>query len=104
MSLRRLAERGALRVRLTTEVDTRWRHIPVLTAELDGEEDNFVLFSGHIDYWHYGAMDNGTANATMMEVGRILANHRAALRRVAIGNVDRLRPPGDDLLASGAGA
>lgn len=39
------------------------------------------MFSGHIDSWHYGAMDNGTANATMMEVGRILANHRAALRR-----------------------
>lgn len=79
--LRRLAASGGLRVRITTEVDTRWRKIPVLTAEIDGEEDRFVLFSGHIDSWHYGAMDNGTANATMIEVGRLLSARKGQLRR-----------------------
>ncbi len=80
-ALRRLAANGDVRVRITAEVDTRWRTIPVLTAELDGEEDRFVLFSGHIDSWHYGAMDNGTANATMLEVGRLLGARKGALRR-----------------------
>lgn len=79
--LRRLAAQGDLRVRITAEVDTRWRKIPVLTAELRGQEDRYVMFSGHIDSWHYGAMDNGTANATMLEVGRLLSQHQGELRR-----------------------
>jgi len=38
--------------------------IPHLVGELAGRnEDRFALFSGHVDSWHYGAMDNGTANA-----------------------------------------
>ena len=81
-ALRALAATGPLRVRITTEVDTRWRKIPVLTAEIGGQEaDRFVLFSGHIDSWHYGAMDNGTANATMIEVGRLLSARQGELRR-----------------------
>jgi N-acetylated-alpha-linked acidic dipeptidase len=56
--------------------------IPHLLGELAGrQEDRFVLFSGHVDSWHYGAMDNGTANATMLEVARLLATRREALRR-----------------------
>ena len=39
------------------------------------------MFSGHVDGWHFGAMDNGTANATMLEVARLLASRRRALRR-----------------------
>lgn len=81
VALRRLAAAGPLRVRINAEVDTRWRQIPVLTAELDGQDEQFVLFSGHIDSWHYGAMDNGTANATMIEVARLLSARRDQLRR-----------------------
>jgi hypothetical protein len=68
---------------LKTKVDTGWRKIPTLTAEISGnaEKDHFVLFSGHIDSWHYGVMDNGTANATMLEVARILAKNKDNLRR-----------------------
>jgi Peptidase family M28/PA domain len=71
------------RVRMTTEVDTGWRTIPLLVAELDAPEPEapFVLFSGHHDSWHYGVMDNGSANATMIEAARILAQHRARWRR-----------------------
>ena len=65
-----------------TRVRTGWSPIPHLTAHLDGTaEDRFILFSGHVDGWHYGAMDNGTANATMLEVARLLATRRSALRR-----------------------
>ena len=73
---------GPLRVRMTTRVQTGWMPIPHLVGELVGrEEDRFVLFSGHVDSWHYGAMDNGTANATMLEVARLLAARRSELRR-----------------------
>ncbi|RMF93636.1 MAG: M28 family peptidase, partial [Nitrospinota bacterium] len=81
--LKELLRKGPVRVRLSTKTWTGWRNIPVLIADLPGqiEADTFVMFSGHIDSWYYGAMDNGTANATMLEVGRILAGHRQALRR-----------------------
>jgi hypothetical protein len=69
-----------------THVYRDWRQLPCLVGDLrpsrkDAEDDNFVLFIGHVDSWYQGAMDNGSANATMLEVGRILAMHRLALRR-----------------------
>jgi len=80
--LRELLARGPARVRMTTRVRTGWMPIPHLVGELTGrQEDRFLLFSGHVDSWHYGAMDNGTANATMLEVARLLASRRDALRR-----------------------
>jgi hypothetical protein len=81
-ALRARLARGPLRLRMTTRVRTGWMAIPHLVGELVGrQEDRFVLFSGHVDSWHYGAMDNGTANATMLEVARLLAARRDALRR-----------------------
>ncbi|MEZ4715068.1 MAG: M28 family peptidase [Caldilineaceae bacterium] len=59
-----------------------WQTTPILVGELDGRHsDEFVLFSGHLDSWEVGAMDNGSANATMLEVGRLLAMHRDGLYR-----------------------
>ncbi len=76
---------GPVRAVLHAEVDTGWRKTPLLVAELDppGDFDDspFVLFSGHHDTWHYGVMDNGTANATMLEAARILAEHHAHWQR-----------------------
>lgn len=80
--LRARLARGPLRLRMTTRVRTGWMPIPHLVGELaGGREDRFLLLSGHVDSWHYGAMDNGTANATMLEVARLLASRRDALRR-----------------------
>jgi hypothetical protein len=66
-----------------SEVETGWRRIPVLTADIKGQTDpeTFLLVSGHIDSWHYGAMDNASANATMIEVARILKKYEGRLRR-----------------------
>lgn len=73
---------GPVRMRLMTQPYRAWTKIPTLTADLPGTvEDRFVLFSGHVDSWHYGAMDNGTANATQLEVARLLAERRDQLRR-----------------------
>jgi len=68
---------------LTAAVATGWRTLPLLEASLSGtvELETFVLFAGHIDSWHYGAMDNGSANATMLHLARLLAERRALLRR-----------------------
>jgi hypothetical protein len=77
----RLAD-GPLRVTVTTRVRTAWMPIPHLVGSLSGRgDDRFVLFSGHVDSWHHGAMDNATANATMLEIARLLAERRDVLRR-----------------------
>jgi Iap family predicted aminopeptidase len=70
-------------VRLRTKTFMGWRTTPLLTGEIPGagEPDNYVLLSGHHCSWYYGAMDNGTADATILEVARILSEHRAELRR-----------------------
>jgi Iap family predicted aminopeptidase len=82
---KRLRERvrsGPLSVRVHCEVDTAWRKTPLLVGDLKAKgTDDFVLFSGHLDSWHLGAMDNGGANATMVEAARIFAGHRDRLRR-----------------------
>jgi len=79
---RALSANGTVRARLVTDPFRAWVKIPTLTADLPGNAgDDFVLFSGHVDSWHYGAMDNGTANATQLEVARLLAERRGELRR-----------------------
>jgi hypothetical protein len=57
--------------------------VPLAVAEVKGtiEPDSYVLFNGHIDSWHKGASDNGTANACILETARVLAKYRHELRR-----------------------
>lgn len=77
---------GPVRVTIVTKVYRNWNQLPLLIANLHPEQagaetDTFVMLSGHVDSWYYGAMDNGTANATMLEVVRVLSRQRADLRR-----------------------
>ncbi|HEY6751261.1 MAG TPA: M28 family peptidase [Rubrobacteraceae bacterium] len=78
-----LGENDSPTVRLRTRVCTRWTEIPTLTVQVDGAEEpeRFVLLSGHIDSWHHGAMDNGSANALMLETLRVLLSQRETFRR-----------------------
>lgn len=81
---RALAKSPALKVTLHAEVDTGWRKTPLLVCDIDGPKGAdapFVLLSGHHDTWYFGVMDNGSANATMMEAARLLAAQVKAWRR-----------------------
>lgn len=79
----KLSSKEKLLADIMTRVDTEWRDIPTLIADYKGTEDenSYVLFSGHIDSWHLGAMDNGSANATMLEVARIIGTNKSMLHR-----------------------
>lgn len=81
--LRELLQSGTVKVHVDTVVESKWTKIPLLECTLDGTDGtgDFLLLSGHVDSWYYGAMDNGSANATMMEVGRILASMNGGMRR-----------------------
>ncbi|MDJ0332981.1 M28 family metallopeptidase [Planococcus sp. S3-L1] len=68
---------------LKTSVSTEWKDIPTLIADytFNPETKDFLLFSGHIDSWHYGAMDNGTADATILECARVLQQGSPKFKR-----------------------
>jgi hypothetical protein len=69
--------------RVVTEVVTGWRQLPLLEATLAAPrgDGSLVMFSGHVDAWHLGAMDNGGANASMLEVATVMTGCREALAR-----------------------
>jgi len=77
-----LAREGAT-ARVTTELETGWFTQKLPVVEIPGrlEPEKFVLLHGHYDSWDVGVGDNGTGNACMLEVARVLWRHRDALRR-----------------------
>lgn len=80
--IRQSIQKGHTTIRFETVVDTGFREVPVLEADLEIEKsDKFLLFSSHIDSWDYGAMDNGAANATMIECARLIAEQKDKLQR-----------------------
>ncbi|NLE76223.1 MAG: M28 family peptidase [Chloroflexi bacterium] len=81
--LRALLAQGPLRLRLHAQVETGWKMLPLLVADLPAPwpTPRYVLLSGHVDSWWHGAMDNGGANATMVEVANVLAQERAHWQR-----------------------
>ena len=81
--LRQMLEQGPVRVRIEGEVFSGPERItqPVATIPGTVEPDRFLLLGAHIDSWYEGVTDNGTANAVLLEVARILATRRGGLRR-----------------------
>lgn len=77
-----LARRGK-DVFLSTSLDTGWRRIPVLVAEIPGSRvpEEFVLLHGHLDSWHVGIGDNATGDATMLELARVFWQQRDHVAR-----------------------
>jgi hypothetical protein len=62
------------RARISARVETAWVTLPLLIADIPGDrDDTFVLLAGHVDSWYVGAMDNGGANAAMVEIARLMA-------------------------------
>lgn len=83
-TIREIVERGSpTNACMKTIVHTGWTKIPLLIADVKAEKktDQYVMFSGHMDSWYYGATDNGTANAVQMEITRIALKHRHLLER-----------------------
>ena len=70
-------------VTIQTKLDTRWREIPVIVAEIAGAQtpEEFVLVHGHLDSWGEGIGDNATGDATLLELARVLHAHRQQLAR-----------------------
>ena len=74
---------GQVKAVLTTVVDSRWRRLPTLVGTIPGQEtpEQYLMLSNHVDGWVYGAMDNASANAALLEVVKILQAHKETLKR-----------------------
>ena len=82
-ALKALLAQGPVTVAVSNQVDTGYRPIPVIVAEIAGSQaaDEFVLFHGHLDSWHIGIGDNATGDATLLEMARVFHQHRDQLAR-----------------------
>ncbi len=81
--LKELCSRGTVRARLKAKTWIGWKELPLLVATIEGSEDKekYLLVGAHIDSWYVGVTDNGTGNACLMEMARVLAQERALLKR-----------------------
>lgn len=78
-----LCRQGSVTVKLYTDLDEGWRHLPVIEATILGTEspEEFVLVHGHVDSWSVGIGDNAVGNATLLELARLFQHHRSGLKR-----------------------
>jgi hypothetical protein len=77
-----LAASGA-EATVATRLETGWfmQKLPMVEIEGTDDPDAFVLVHGHYDSWREGVGDNGTGNACMLEVARVLWAKRSQLKR-----------------------
>ncbi len=81
--MKKLLNKGPLKLRITTELDEGWKKATIPVAEIRGREEpqKFILLHGHLDSWHYGVTDNATGNAGKLEIARVFDNHKDELKR-----------------------
>jgi len=87
-ALRDLLARGRpVRVRMVAEVKTEWLRSLLPEAVIPGigaggvEADQFALVGAHYCAWNAGITDNATGDACLLEMARVLWEHRAGLAR-----------------------
>lgn len=81
--LRRLCEKGEVRVWLQAEATREWvwANQPTGAIKVDGDSDEFILVGSHLEAWGKTAICNSSGEALTLELARVLAQHRDALKR-----------------------
>jgi hypothetical protein len=75
--------KNEVKLRIHAQTDTKWRKtkMPVAHIPSPSGSSEYVLVAGHIDSWQFGANDNGAGDTTLMELARLLHEHRTELKR-----------------------
>lgn len=83
--IRELTEQHeSVELSITADSPREWTDCTVVVGKIPAESnptDDFVLLHGHYDSIEFGTTDNATGNAGMIEVARILNQHRNRLHR-----------------------
>lgn len=83
--IRKLAKQGGMKARITSIVDTAWKTLPLLVADIKGkvEPEKFLLVAGHVDTPPFspGITDNASGDVAILEIARLLAKYSEKLRR-----------------------
>jgi len=83
--LKTFCQEDGMRVRLRSIVETNWKTLPLLVAEIKGVKDpeKFILVNGHVDTPPFspGVTDNASGDVAMLELARIFNNHKDRLNR-----------------------
>jgi N-acetylated-alpha-linked acidic dipeptidase len=81
--LARLCGQGPVSVEFRTILEKGWYPCPLIDVFIEGTEEpeRYVLLHGHLDSWHEGIGDNATGDAALLEMARVLHEHRDALKR-----------------------
>lgn len=68
---------------IKADLEEGWYQSPIPVVKIPGaeESDRFVLLHGHYDSWDVGVGDNAVGDGTLLEIARVLWQHRADLRR-----------------------
>jgi N-acetylated-alpha-linked acidic dipeptidase len=68
---------------VTAALEQGWYPSPIPLVKIPGAEEpeTFVLLHGHYDSWDVGVGDNAVGDAAMLEIARVLWQHRAELTR-----------------------
>ncbi|MEM3699418.1 MAG: M28 family peptidase [Candidatus Bathyarchaeia archaeon] len=84
--LKRLSQKGNVRVWLRAEATREWVKAYQPIGILRGREglEEFVLVGGHLEAWGKTAICNSSGNSLTLELARVLAKHRNKLRRSII--------------------
>ncbi|MBM7662138.1 hypothetical protein JOC85_002945 [Bacillus mesophilus] len=81
--LQTLLKDQQVNLQFRTQLDKGWIECPLIDIMIQGTEEpeKYLLLHGHVDSWSVGIGDNATGDAALLEMARLLHNHRNQLRR-----------------------
>ncbi len=76
-----LARQRSIAATLTAEMTQGWRTVPTIIADVPGRTPDFVLVATHYDAWYRGMTDTAGSVASILDMARVLQQHKGELER-----------------------
>lgn len=83
LMLKELCQNGNVKIKVIALADKKWEKVnqPKGILRGNGDSDEFLLVSSHLDAWKPGVTCNATGDSTALEICRILSKHKEKLKR-----------------------